>query len=111
MINTDSFIVEQLQKIKKRNLHRSETELRLLLYSKLVEEVGELTEKLLCYFEYQRVEKIKTFMFKDLEEEFADVYICLLLLSKELKINLDTSISEKIKEVNKRFKEWAKNMY
>ncbi len=69
---------------------------------KLTEEVGELNEALLSSFGLQRDEKLSRFSEEELEHEFADVMLCVLLLAESMDVDIAKALEEKIKKINKR---------
>lgn len=71
---------------------------------KLNEEIWELNWEILSYFWSQRKEKLENYDVKKLEWEFADVFITLLLLAKNLNIDIEKSFLEKYELVKERLK-------
>ncbi len=86
-------IINQLD--KKYKLNRNEQ----LTLSQLLEELGELaTEINLKNLRHKKAKK------KDLEQEFADVFILLGQLAHSFNIDLEKAISDKIKTLQKNIK-------
>lgn len=70
---------------------------------KIVEELGELADEILTSMNLQRNSKIERFSRENLEDEFADVLGSLLLLGKELNIDIEEVIKKKIQFTKERF--------
>jgi NTP pyrophosphatase (non-canonical NTP hydrolase) len=70
---------------------------------KIVEELGELADEILTSMNLQRNSKIERFSRENLEDEFADVLGSLLLLGKELNIDVEEVIKKKIDFTKERF--------
>ncbi len=80
----------------------SSSEYMLSHFIKLSEEVGELAEQVLAYNDLQRSTKN---MSKDkvaLGDEIADVLFTLLLLAKDLDVDIDDALIHKMKKVKER---------
>lgn len=77
---------------------------KLILSStvKLAEELGELCNEVLIANSRQRKEKLAGRKEENLAEEFADVFLALLMLSKDMNINLEDAVKNKIKKIKKR---------
>ncbi len=71
--------------------------------AKLNEEVGELCGEVLSHNGTQRVEKLDQHDNYKLSDEFVDVIISALLLTKSLDINVGLAIEKCIKKVNSRY--------
>lgn len=69
---------------------------------KVTEEVGELANEILTSLKDQRKSKRKDDNKAELSGEFADVLITTLLLAKEADIDIEKSLREKIKKIEKR---------
>lgn len=70
---------------------------------KVLEELGELSDEILTSMNLQRNSKIANFSRENLEDEFADVLACLILLANELDIDVEEVIKRKIAFTKKRF--------
>lgn len=70
---------------------------------KLIEEVWELNSEILIKLWRARKQKIDNYNETNLENEFADVLLSVLILSKELDIDINKSITNKINKINKRW--------
>lgn len=71
---------------------------------KLIEELGELSDEILSSMNLQRGSKLAKHTREDLENEFADVFASLLLMSIELDIDIQKVMERKIKYTKQRFK-------
>jgi NTP pyrophosphatase (non-canonical NTP hydrolase) len=71
------------------------------IFAKLVEEIGELSEAILTRDSLQRKDKLHNSKTK-LEDELADVILCTMILAKELNIDIDKSLKQKMKKIKKR---------
>lgn len=77
----------------------------LFLYqqaAKLVEEVGELHAQLLGQSKAQRTDKGTAFDRSALEDEFADVLICTLILASVAKVDVAAAVRAKMDVVDRR---------
>ena len=77
----------------------------LFLYTqaaKLVEEVGELHAQLLGRSKLQRQGKSQEFSQANLEDEFADVVICAVILAQVAGVDLGKALLNKMEAVEKR---------
>lgn len=72
---------------------------------KLTEEVGELAAEVLAHHNWQRQEKMNKHSHEDLNHEFADVIITTFLLADVMEVNLEKAIRDKIKKIEKRYKD------
>lgn len=70
---------------------------------KVLEELGELSDEILTSMNLQRNSKIARFSRENLEDEFADVLACLILLANELNIDVEKVIKRKIVFTKERF--------
>ncbi|MEA2003644.1 MAG: MazG nucleotide pyrophosphohydrolase domain-containing protein [archaeon] len=75
----------------------------LLRIVKLNEEVGELCDAVLSYFDSQRKDKLAGFDRQDLDEEFADVIITTLLLAEVMDVDVGKALEKKIEKINGRY--------
>lgn len=77
---------------------------KLILSStvKLTEELGELCNEVLVANSRQRKEKLVDHKEEALAEEFADVFLALLMLAKDMHLNLDDAVKNKIEKIKKR---------
>lgn len=75
----------------------------LIASIKLSEEVGEFNEQLLWYRWYGRKEKIEKYSQEDMEHEMADIIFSALMLAKSLNIDVNKSLSNKMKKIKERF--------
>ena len=72
----------------------------MLRLAKLTEEVGEVSDELLKSFSYARKHKLEKE--NNLKNEIADVIIVTLLLAKNMNIDIDNALREKIKKIEAR---------
>lgn len=63
---------------------------------KMMEELGELSDAILTSMQLQRASKISQFQKVHLEDEFADVLGCVILLGIELQIDIEEVVKRKI---------------
>lgn len=63
---------------------------------KMMEELGELSDAILSSMQLQRASKVSQFEQVHLDDEFADVLGCVILLGIELDINIEDVIRRKI---------------
>ncbi|MCK5042910.1 MAG: hypothetical protein KAJ20_00855 [Candidatus Aenigmarchaeota archaeon] len=77
----------------------------LLRTVKLNEEMGELCEAVLSYFNSQRKEKLVGFDKSDLDDEFADVIITTLLLAKVMDVDVGKALEKKVDKINGRYED------
>lgn len=70
---------------------------------KIVEELGELADEILTSMNLQRNSKIEKFSRENIEDEFADVFGSLILLGKELDIDVEKVMRRKIEFTKQRF--------
>jgi len=73
---------------------------RYTMLAKLMEEVGELSEAILKTDALQRGEKLREP--PDLAGEFADVILSTMVLSQELKIDMQAALQTKIAKIRAR---------
>ena len=71
------------------------------IFAKLVEEMGELSEQILTSDSLQRSDKLKN-SDKKISHEIADNLICLLILGKELNVDIKKALDEKISKIKSR---------
>lgn len=70
---------------------------------KVTEEVGELSNEVLAFSNYQRKEKADKHNQETLESEFADVLFSLLVLAKTMDVNMDEAVTKKMQKIKERF--------
>lgn len=71
------------------------------IFAKLIEEIGELSEAILIRDNMQRKYKLRDSKSK-LEEELADVILATLILAKELNIDIEKELKQKIEKIKRR---------
>ena len=94
-------IIAEIDKnLPERNFSKKLTNLEIMLTKclKFSEEVWEFQKEI-----YRKFYKQKKFSQENLEEEFADVMLTLLLLAKELDIDANLSLKNKLKIIKKRW--------
>lgn len=100
------FIEIEDMRLKKYYGNYPDQEKRILARSvKLTEELGELCDEILAYNSMQRKQKMVNRNKNNLSAEFADVLITTLLLAKAMDVNTEKALEQKIKKINKRYKE------
>ena len=99
-------IINQLddinQDLKKWSRIKDRQKRILATVAKIVEEFGELSNEVLSLVNLQRKEKITVFKKKNLEKEYSDVLITLLLLGIVLNLDIEKALLNRIKEIKKR---------
>ena len=98
------FIDEQDIKLDKlyNNFDNDQQKKNLAYAVKLTEEVGELSDEILAYNSFQRQEKLYVKGKDDLGDEFADVMLVLLLLMKNMDIDMEKVLNKKMAKLEKR---------
>ncbi len=98
------FVKERDKRFLKENLPSDGNAVQILARTvKLGEEVGELNNDILRYLGLSREDKLASFKIKDLEEEFVDVLITLLVLASRIKeLDLEAAIERKMKKIRQR---------
>lgn len=69
---------------------------------KLTEEMGELADEILTSMKLQRSSKVDNFSQENLEDEFADVLACVILMGIELDIDVVRVMERKIASTRER---------
>lgn len=69
---------------------------------KMMEELGELSDAILSSMQLQRASKVSQFEHVHVEDEFADVLGCIMLLGIELDIDIESVIKRKISFTRER---------
>ncbi len=69
---------------------------------KMMEELGELSDAILSSMQLQRASKVSHFEQVHVDDEFADVLGCVILLGIELDINIEEVIKRKISFTQER---------
>lgn len=72
---------------------------------KLTEEMGELADEILTSMQLQRSSKVSNFSQENLEDEFADVLACVVLMGIELDIDVVKVMERKIASTRLRLQE------
>jgi|GEM_PF-306626 len=70
---------------------------------KVMEELGELSDELLTSMNLSRDSKIAKFSQENVEDEYADVMACVIILGNELGIDVEKVMRKKIKFTHERF--------
>ena len=78
---------------------------KLILSStvKVTEELGELCDQVLSYNSRQRKEKLKNFNETSLSEEFADVILAILMLARDMKVDINEALASKIEKLKEKY--------
>jgi NTP pyrophosphatase (non-canonical NTP hydrolase) len=71
------------------------------IFAKLVEEIGELSEAILTKDNLQRKDKLQNPK-STIGDELADVILATMLLARELNIDIDEELKQKIKKIKER---------
>lgn len=102
MITIDE-ILTKLRRINKeldKDYLISDKEKRALArLTKVVEEFGEFSNEVLASMNLQNNKKLKSFKKKNLEKEFSDVLITLMLLGIALDIEIEKALLSRIKSI------------
>lgn len=85
--------------------HESQEQRTLFRAIKLMEEMGELCEEILCFSTKQRKGKNREMDKQKLAEELADVIIVALLIGENLGVDTLKAMEDKLEIVKKRHKE------
>ncbi|NOY14849.1 MAG: hypothetical protein GXP43_01375 [bacterium] len=98
------FIEERDRRFLKTRLPFGKNEVQILSRTvKLGEEVGELYNEILRYLGLQRQDKLDGFKIEDLEDEFSDALITLLVLASRIpEMNLSKAVKRKIEVIKER---------
>lgn len=104
MISKDLFkFIDQVSKNLDKKFSEFSKKEKILSHSvKLTEEVWELSSEVLVSIWKARVEKLQNYSKSDLEAEFADVILTTLILAKDLDIDINKSLIDKINSINAR---------
>jgi NTP pyrophosphatase (non-canonical NTP hydrolase) len=70
---------------------------------KLTEELGELCNEVMFYNSRQRSEKREVHDQENLPHEFADVMIALFMLAKDMDVNIEKALSQKIEKIKTKY--------
>jgi len=94
------FINEYSQKLESK-FGKYEDKEKLILSStvKLSEELGELCDEVLTFNSRQRKEKLDNHTTENLPAEFADVILAVFMLAKDMDINLDEAVQNKMEKI------------
>ncbi len=71
--------------------------------TKLQEEAWELSGEVLTFLKIARKKKIENFKFEDLESEFADVVLSLLVLADDMWVDINKAIQNKLDKIENRW--------
>ena len=103
--------MKEIQKLIKRERIRlgkyygkSKSSLVLPYTVKLMEELGELCELVLASKKLQRNVKLKKLKKSNLQDEFADVFISVMILADTMGIDIEDAFNKKLKIVRNRHK-------
>ncbi len=87
--------------VEKQNYDTKNTKI-LASCVKLQEETWELSREILTFLKITRKKKIDNFSFEDLESEFADVVLSLLVLSNDMWVDINKVIQHKLEIIKDR---------
>jgi len=79
---------------------REDPKTKYTLFTKMIEEVGELSEALTTSDSLQRKDKLKKEV--DLAGEIADVLFTTLILAEELNIDVEEALEKKMEKIRNR---------
>ena len=68
-----------------------------------MEELGELCNEVMFYNSRQRSEKVESHDQSNLPYEFSDVIIALFMLAKDMNINMEDALSQKIHKIQEKY--------
>ena len=71
--------------------------------AKIGEEFGELSSEVLAHLSLVRAEKLANHSKESTEGEFADVVLTTLILAQSMSIDIEKSLKDKMKKINKRY--------
>ena len=95
-------LLQVKSKIKETSKSEISNNERILLQMvKMTEELGELANEVLHYFNRQRIEKERS---NDLSKELADVIFSAILLGMELNLDIDQALTTKLEILKERYK-------
>jgi NTP pyrophosphatase (non-canonical NTP hydrolase) len=102
MKDVNRFIECEIQRLEEYYKDKDKNELTMAMTIKVIEEIGELFQEILSHGGYQRKDKLDKLNKKDIEKEFADVMITLLILAKRFDVNIEDALKIKIEEIKNR---------
>lgn len=78
---------------------------KLILSStvKLTEELGELCDEVMAFNSRQRQEKLDQKKEENLPEEFADVVLAVFMLARDMDIDMDKALENKIQKIKGKY--------
>ena len=97
------FISQENNRLRAYHSGLDEDNAPLIQTVKLNEEIGELCDSVLAHDSLQRSEKIAEFKEQDIEDEFADVMITILLLADSIDVDIDVALENKINAIEERY--------
>jgi NTP pyrophosphatase (non-canonical NTP hydrolase) len=97
--------VEKYAKQQKGMLGELKDKEKLILSStvKISEELGELCDQVLSHNSRQREEKMGGFNKDSLSEEFADTILAVLMLARDMNVNIEEALAAKIKKLKEKY--------
>lgn len=95
-------IAEESEENMRRYYKKEKGELVVFHALKIVEEVGELSEQILSYYNMQRKEKQVDK--EEIGEEIADIILATAVLSESLGLNIEKEILKKVEKNRTRLK-------
>ncbi|MEK6893481.1 MAG: hypothetical protein AABX07_04725 [Nanoarchaeota archaeon] len=98
----NEFIEEELDRLNEYYKDKNKDELTMAIGFKIIEELGELFKEMLSHKEYQRKDKLDKLDRQNLEKEFADVIISVLIMAKKFDVDVEKAIKIKMAEIKGR---------
>lgn len=97
------FIDTEDRRLRKKFAYEDESKRVLARTVKISEEFGELCDEVLASIALQRQEKLANHRREQLEDEFADVLIVVLMLARTLKVDVRKALENKMKKIDARY--------
>lgn len=75
--------------------------MKYTIFAKLIEEIGEFSQAMLVNDSMQRGDKLRNSK-ADIDHELADIILVCFILGKELNIDVEKALKDKIEKIKKR---------
>lgn len=98
----NQFIETEIKRLEKYYEGKEENELTMAMGFKVIEEIGELFHEFLSHKGYQKKDKLNNLDKKEIQKEFADVIITILIMAKRFDVNIEEAIKIKIEDIKNR---------
>ncbi len=92
----NQFIETETKRLEEYYKLKGNEELTLAMTIKVIEEIGELFNEILAHKGYQSKEKLDALDKNEIEKEFSDVIITLLILANRFNVDIEKALKEKI---------------